>query len=102
MLIGERAILIGSAEAERQKEGSAGAIVALKLGAPAAPTHAASEIDELFAEAQGAEQERAVRRSSDGDRIVRVWQSYLRARSEFESSKASTLRYSDRRPAVRN
>jgi hypothetical protein len=89
--------MIGSAEVERQRDNGASISIALKLGTPLDPHRSEAELDEVFAEAQGAEQERTVRRSNERDRIFRIWQTYLRARSDFEGSRASALRYSDRR-----
>jgi serine/threonine protein kinase len=101
VLVGERAIRLGPAEAERQREvGWSGSIKVL-LSEPVDRRQASAALDELFAEAHATEQERAARWAIDPDRIFRAWNAYLRARLDFETGRVSALRYSECRVSGR-
>lgn len=94
-LLVEMAQELGSAAVERQKERSPDVEIRLNTAGPPNPDLADGVIDELFAYLLGASSEQARKRALDSDRILRIWQTYLRARSAMESGRASDLRYSE-------
>lgn len=92
---------LGSAAIDRQKEQAPDVIVRLQVGRPPDPATAGGAIDELAAYALGAANERYRIKAADRDRILRTWQTYLRARHALESGRASDLRYTDARVSDR-
>lgn len=97
ILLIEKATLLGSAEAERQRALSADVNLALSLGFPQNTGHAQEILDEIFALAGASEYQRAQKRGDERERILRIWQAYLRARSDFETGRGSKLKYSNLR-----
>lgn len=94
-LLVERAQELGSAAVDRQKERAPDVEIRLNAAAPPNPDLADGVIDEIFAYLVGASSELARKKGLESDRILRIWQTYLRARSAMESGQASDLRYSD-------
>lgn len=97
VLLVDAAIRIGSAAAERQREPAAARDLELRLGQPKDPDQAQMALDEAWALASSAEQARANRQASERDRVQRIWNAYLRARSDYETGRGSTLRYTEAR-----
>lgn len=94
-LLIEKAIKIGSAAAEKQRENTDDTDLVLLAATPVDVAAAEAAIDEVFALAAHSEVARSERRVSERDRVYRLWQGYLRARSNFETGRASSLKYSD-------
>ena len=94
-LLIEKAIKIGSAAAERQRENTDETDLEVRDVIPVDIAIAEAAIDEIFALAAHSEVARSERRVSERDRVYRLWQGYLRARSDFETGRAGSLKYFD-------
>jgi serine/threonine protein kinase len=94
-LLIEKAIKIGSAAGEKQRENTDETDLVLRNAIPVDTAVAEASIDEIFALAAHSEVARSEQRASERDRVYRLWQGYLRARSDFETGRASSLKYSD-------
>lgn len=96
LLLVERAIKIGSAAAEKQREGTANTDLQLTAGQPPNLNRAEASLDDVMLLAAHSDVVRSERRPTERDRIYRVWQAYLRARFNYETGRGSALRYTDR------
>lgn len=96
LLVVERAVKIGSAVAEKQREGSAATDLQLIIGQPRDLNRAEAALDDVMELAAHSDIVRSERRSTERDRIYRVWQAYLRARYNYETGRGSALKYTDR------
>jgi hypothetical protein len=96
VLVGERAGLLGPAEAERQRDRAWCGPLEIAFAEPGDSKRASAALDELFAEVCAAEEERLAKHQTDPDRIFRGWQAYLQARLNFETGRGRALPYSDR------
>lgn len=95
-LLVQKAIKVGSAAAEKQRENTDETNLDLRDGAPSNVAAAETSLDEIFALSAHSEVVRSERRVSERDRVYRIWQAYLRARSDYETGRASALRFTDR------
>lgn len=97
ILLIDKAIRLGSAAAERQREAAAGTDLELRFGGARNIVRDEAALDEAWALAASAEWARAERHGSERDRVYRIWSAYLRARSDYETGRGSSLRYSEAR-----
>jgi serine/threonine protein kinase len=100
VLLIDRAMRIGSASAERQREATAETNLELRREAPPEPAQAEGTLDEVMALASYAELARAERRGTERERVHRIWNAYLRARSDYETGRGSAIRYTEARIAA--
>ncbi|MBB4587908.1 serine/threonine protein kinase [Rhizobium leguminosarum] len=96
LLLIEKAIKVGSAAAEKQREGTENTNLHLIAGPPSNLNRAEASLDDVMQLAAQSDVVRSERRSTERDRIYRVWQAYLRARFNYETGRGSALRYTDR------
>jgi len=96
ILLVKKALKVGSAAAERHREGSANTDLQLVIGQPKDLSRAEAALDEVMQLAAHSDVVRNERRSTERDRIYRVWQAYLRARYNYETGRGSALKYTDR------